>query len=106
LTAVDNVLGYLQAEGQSSFLFKSLDSPVVATKESYDRAPGSTVLLPGTYLAVKQSHVSKLQNVVVNDGLLVPPGTKDLEIFDKAAETLKDVTYVSMTVTPTASKST
>ncbi len=106
LKAVDNLLGYLQAEGESSWLFKSVDSPVVATKESFDRAPDSTVLIPGTYIALRQSQISKLQKLEVKQGLLVQPGTKDLEIFDSAAVTLKDVTYVSMTVNPTASKST
>ena len=99
LIFIDQILGTLQAEGESKWLFKGLDTAVCATRASYDETPGSKLLLTtGSYVVCHETDVSKLNKFEIKDGLLVPLGTKDQDVFDAAAETLKDQTYLTVAV--------
>jgi hypothetical protein len=103
LTAVDKILAFIQGEGTSKFLFQSQDTPVVATKKSLEQAKGSVILPPGshTFVAVRGRDVSKIKNLTVKQDLLVPKGTKDLDAFDAASQTAKDVSYITLSVNTT-----
>ena len=84
---------------------------VFATQEAVQRtgAPGSVtgiLLQSGTYILIpaKQSPpVDQLKNLSVIQGRLVPPKTAVADLDEAAADTLKNVTYVTfdVEVTPT-----
>ena len=84
---------------------------VFATQEAVERtgAPGSAtgiLLQSGTYILIpaKQSPpIEQLQNLSVIQGRVVPPKTAPPDLDQAAADTLKDVTYVTfdVEVTPT-----
>jgi hypothetical protein len=84
---------------------------VFATQEAYQKtgAPGSVtgiLLQSGTYILIpaKQSpSADQLNNLTVMQGRVVPPKTTIAELDEVAADTLKDVTYVTfeVEVTPT-----
>ena len=84
---------------------------VFATQEAVQRtgAPGSVtgiLLHSGTYMltAARQSPpMDQLKKLTVKQGRVVPPETAPTELDEAAADTLKDVTYVTfdVEVTPT-----
>jgi hypothetical protein len=102
LTYVNNILGAVQAQGDSKWLFQGLDTAVCATKDSIGEVGGpdaaKVVLTTGTYLIVRNSSVSQLKDLVIQDGLVVPPNTKQLDVFDAAKNTLKDQSYLTISV--------
>lgn len=107
LSYVDKILGAIQSQGDSAWLFQGLDSPVCATSDAIDNAGGKeatkVVLTNGTYLIVRTNAVSGLKNLAMQDGLIVPPKTAQLDIFDAAKDTLKDQTYLTLSVTAKSS---
>jgi hypothetical protein len=110
LTYVDKILGAIQAQGDSQWLFQGLDSAVCATKDSIDKAGGKdaakVILTNGTYLITRNSTVSQLKGLAIRDGLVVPPNTAPLDVFDAAKDTLKDQTYLTVSVAVTTSTTT
>ena len=84
---------------------------VFATQEAVQRtgAPGSVtgiLLQSGTYILVpakQMPQMDQLKDLTVTQGRLVPPKTSPTELDAAAADTLKDVTYVTfdVEVTPT-----
>ncbi len=111
LKFVDQIVGAVQAQGESTWMFKGLDVPVCTTKASFSGAgaPGANKLLltTGSYIVIPEISVSKLdKDLVIQQGLLVPPNTPPLQIFDAAKKILTDVSYMTISVTVTASKTT
>lgn len=102
LSYVDKILGTIQAQGDSAWLFQDLSSPVCATSDAIDNAGGKqankVVLTNGTYLIIKTSAVSQLKHLVMQDSLVVPQKTQPLDVFDAARNTLKDQTYLTLSV--------
>jgi hypothetical protein len=112
LKYVDQIVGTIQAQGQSQWMFKGLDVAVCATNKSFDDAGAvgarKLILTNGTYVVLPENSVSKLdKDLVIQDGLLVPPKTPPLSIYDAAKSILPEVTYmtISVAVSPSASKS-
>lgn len=103
LTAVSKFVGYLQAEGDSKFLFKSDDSPVFATKEGQaaNRGPGLP-LKTGDYLVVPRDKLSDFgherKNLDLMNGYLVPTGTDPFDVFSVAPTQIQNVDYLSLHV--------
>jgi hypothetical protein len=95
-------LGAVQAQGDSKWLFQGLDTAVCATKDSIGEVGGpdaaKVVLTTGTYLIVRNSSVSQLKDLVIQDGLVVPHNTNKLDVFDAAKNTLKDQSYLTISV--------
>jgi len=111
LKFVDQIMGAIQAQGDSTWMFKGLDVPVCATKESFSGAgaPGANKLLltTGSYIVIPEVSVSKLdKDLVIQQGFLVPPKTPPLQIFDAARTIIPDVSYMTISVIVTASKTT
>ena len=110
LTYLDKILGAVQAQGDSTWLFQGLDFPVCATQEAYKNAGGDAasklVLTDGSYVVVRQDDVKKLSGLDIQLGLLVPPKTKPLEVFDAAKSILTDVSYLTVSVSTSTSTST
>jgi hypothetical protein len=110
LNSFNNLYGVLHSETVS--IIKGNPVRVFATQEAVQRtgAPGSVtgiLLQSGTYILipVKQSpSVDRLKGLTVTQGRLVPEKTAIAELDAAAADTLKDVTYVTfdVEVTPTA----
>ncbi len=108
LKAVDRLVGYLQAEGQSSWLFKSVDSPIVATKEGLKAVGQGLALKSGHYLIIPQEHLaafgSARRGLELKDGYLVATGTDAFEWPANAALQIPSVDYLSVYVQATPSK--
>jgi hypothetical protein len=103
LKYIDQILGAVQAEGSSQWLFQGLDTAICATKEGYDTAGGDAsaklVLTSGNYLVMYEDDVSKLSNMDLQNGLVVPKNTDKLKVFDAA---LTGITYMAISVKSTA----
>jgi hypothetical protein len=109
LKFLDQFVGALQAQGDSTWMFRGLDVPVCATKESFNGAgaPGANKLLltTGSYIVIPEVSVSKLdKNFEIQQGLIVPPKTPPLQIFDAAKTILPTVSYMTISVVVSPSK--
>lgn len=112
LKYLDQIIGGIQAQGQSQWMFRGLDVAVCATTKSFNDAGAAgarkLLLTNGSYVVIPESSVSKLdKNLVIQDGLLVPPNTPALGIYDAANAVIPDVSYmtISVAVSPSANKS-
>ena len=104
LTAVDKIVAGLTQDANTEWLFQSSDMYVYGTKEARDSLEGSKIRLKqGMYVIVPSDHLtafSKQQaGLVVKDGLIVPEKTSSLDVYDAAAQTISDVTYITVGVT-------
>jgi hypothetical protein len=109
LNSFNNIYGVLHAGTVP--IIKGNPVRVFATQEAVQRtgAPGSVtgiLLQSGTYVLIpsKQSPPEdQLKKLTVTQGRLVPPKTAPAELDEAAADTLRDVTYVTfdVEVTPT-----
>lgn len=94
LKYVDQILGAVQLQGDSSWLFKGLDIAVCATKQSFEDtgAQGTNELLltDESYVIVPEANVGQLNSkLVVPSGPLVPSETPPLKIFDAAKQSFQ-----------------
>jgi hypothetical protein len=74
------------------------------TKEARDSFEGSKLRLKqGMYVIVASDHLSSFSKqqsgLVIKDGLIVPAKTSSLDVYEAAAQTIPDVTYVTVGVT-------
>jgi hypothetical protein len=104
LKYIDDILGGIQAQGDSAWMFRGLDIAVCATKESLAaagaRGASKLPLTNGNYVVFPQQSVARLDNsLVVMDGYLVPKNTPPLQIYAAAANVLPDVSYMTVSVT-------
>lgn len=109
LKYVDQIVGGIQAQGQSQWLFRGLDIAVCATKKSFEAAGAQGArklpLTNGSYVIMPEDSVSQVdQDLVVKDGLLVHSSTPPNKIYDDAKTILPNVSY--MTVSVSVSEST
>jgi hypothetical protein len=102
LTAVDKLLGWIQANGRSDWLFKSADSPVYATLEGKAAVGQGLPLKTGQYLEVPRDQLSTFggarRSLELRDGYLVGKGTDPFDRPKDAAAQLPDVDYLSLFV--------
>jgi hypothetical protein len=110
LQYVNQILGAVQAQGESAWLFRGLDTAVCATKSTYQKYGGGSALplAPGKYVVVREADAGKLGGLEVHGGLLVPKGSvtpeNPLKVFDVAATTIPEVSYLTVTVGVEATK--
>jgi hypothetical protein len=102
LTAVDRIVGYFQAQDNSNWLFKSVESPVYATKEAKDKIGTGVALKTGNYLIIPQSQLSEFgkmkDSLEMKQGYLVKKGTGDFDVFDDAVKEIPAIDYISLAV--------
>ena len=103
LNAVDKLIGYLQARDQSNWLFKSVDTPIVATKQGQQSlGQGGIILKTGHYLIIPQDQLATFggvrQTLDLQDGYLVKTGTDSFQLATNAATQIPDVDYLSVYV--------
>jgi hypothetical protein len=104
LQSFNTLYGAIHAEPVQ--IIKSNPLRVFATQDAVNKtgSPGSVtglMLKSGTYILVpaKQAPTAaQLQNLTVMQGRLVPPKTAIADLDDAAADTLKNVTYVTFDV--------
>ena len=111
LTYLNQIMGVIQAENDSNWMFQGLDMAVCGTKQGFTNAAvngANTLLLTsGSYIVFPENQVSRLdKDLVVQSGLLVPPNTPPLQIFQAAAGVLPDVSYMTISVKASASSKT
>ncbi len=104
LTTVDKIVAGLTRDGATEWLFQSSDAYVYTTKDARDSFEGSKLRLKqGMYVLVPSDQVSAFSKqqskLVVKDGLIVPPNTSSLDVYDAAKEAIPDVTYLTIGVT-------
>jgi hypothetical protein len=109
LKYVDQIVGGIQAQGQSQWLFRGLDIAVCTTKKSFESAGAQGArklpLTTGSYVIMPEDSVSQVdKELVVTDGLLVPSGTPDNKIYDVAKTILPTVSYMTISVSVSDSK--
>jgi hypothetical protein len=104
LTTVDKIVAGLTQDTNTEWLFQSSDMYFYGTKEARDSFEGSKLRLKqGMYVIVAGDHLSSLSrqqaDLVIKDGLIVPAKTSSLDVYEAAAQTIPDVTYVTVGVT-------
>jgi hypothetical protein len=112
LKYVDQIVGGIQAQGQSQWLFRGLDIAVCTTKKSFDAAGASGArklpLTNGSYVIMPEDSVAQVEkDWVIKDGLLVhsAAAAKDPNgIYADAKTILPDVSYMTISVTVSDSK--
>lgn len=106
LSAVDKLVVYLQAHGEYNWLFKSVDSPVFATKEGQKAIGEGLPLKTGHYLVMPQDHLADFgkarKDLDLIDGYLVPKNTDPFQVVAAAPSQIPAVDYISiyLEVTP------
>ena len=101
LEGLNELFGSMLAQGspKSEWIIHSADVPLVATQEARQRYPGHAVALRSTaYVVVPADHTEALLSgkYELNNGAIVPVGTKDRELDHAAQETLTDVSYIAL----------
>ncbi|SRR5216684_327393 len=109
LKYVDQILGGIQAQGQSQWMFRGLDIAVCTTKKSFTNAGGPTArklpLTTGSYVIMPEDSVGQIDsNLVIQDGLLVHPNLDPRKIYDDAKTILPTVSYMTISVAVSDSK--
>ena len=100
-------MGYLQANGESNWIFKSSDTPFYATKKASDTiGKGIGVpLVTGDYVLVPQDSkqlkefVGEMAKLELNDGYIVKKGTPGGLVPVNAADEIPSVDYIALHVT-------
>lgn len=102
LTAVDKILGWIQANEKSDWLFKSVDTPVFATQEGKTAIGQGLPLRTGQYVIVPRDQLSTFgaarKNLELRDGYVVAKGTDAFDLPRNATQQITDVDYLSLYV--------
>lgn len=109
LKYVDQIVGGIQAQGESQWLFSGLDIAVCATKKSFDSAGAKGArklpLTTGSYVIMPEDNVGDLQSDwVIQDGLLVHANTDPRQIYNDARTILPNASYMTISVAVSDSK--
>jgi len=102
LALLDEVFGRLQAESASTWLFKSVDTPVYTTQQGKSLIGSGLPLKTGIYVLVPSSALSELgkiaSSVIIRDGYIVPRDAGDFDYIDAAARVMPAVDYMTVYV--------
>lgn len=103
LTAVDRVVGYLQAQDGSNWLFKSVENPVYATQEAQVKIGTGIALQDGDYVVIPRTQLSDfgkaIGNLEMKKGYIVRRGTGDFDVYNNALVEIPAIDYISIRVT-------
>ena len=102
LTAVDRVVGYLQAQDASNWLFKSVENPVFATQEAQSKIGTGIALQTGNYLVIPRTQLSDFGKAIstleMQKGYVVKKGTGDFDVYKDALNEIPNIDYISIFV--------
>lgn len=104
LNAVDKMLGVVQAKGESTWLFKSEDSPVYATLEGKSKIGSGLPLTTGNYVVIPDNKDQLAafgdasKNLEIQGGYLVEKNTDQFHWESNAATQIPTVDYLLLRV--------
>ena len=106
LSSLGEFMGNIIAQSQTEWIFRSQPFPVYGTKAARSTFPGEGLpLRSGNYIVVDQAHLGafskEFSNLALQRELIVPKGTAPGSAFDAAADVLKDMSYLSVSVRAT-----
>lgn len=104
LTAVDKMMGVVQAKGDSNWLFQSQDMPVYATQEAKSKIGSGLPLTTGNYVVIPadanqlSAFGDASRNLEIQGGYLVQKGTDQFQWEANAALQIPSVDYLILHV--------
>jgi hypothetical protein len=110
LAGIKGLVGSLQAQGaQQQWILQSPPMDVTATVDGSKTSPEALRLKSGSYIVIPKEHASALKDQLgklkILDGFLVPKEATSLDVFDAAPQTAQAVSYISLQVGVTNTKS-
>jgi len=110
LAGIKGLVGSLQGQGgQQQWILQSPPMDVTATVDGSKASPEALRLRSGSYIVIPKEHASAIKDQLgklkILDGFLVPKEATSLDVFDAAPQTAQLVSYISLQVTVTNTKS-
>jgi hypothetical protein len=110
LAGIKGLVGSLQGQGgQQQWILQSPPMDVTATVDGSKNSPEALRLKSGSYIVIPKEHASALKDQLgklkILDGFLVPKEATSLDVFDAAPQTVPAVSYISLQVGVTNTKS-
>jgi hypothetical protein len=110
LAGIKGLVGSLQGEGgQQQWILQSPPLDVTATVDGCKAFPEALRLRAGSYIVIPKEHSAAMRDQLgklkILDGFLVPKEATSLDVFDAAPETARMVSYISLQVSVTNTKS-
>jgi hypothetical protein len=110
LAGIKGLVGSLQGQGgQQQWILQSPPMDVTATVDGSKASPEALRLRSGSYIVIPKEHASALKDQLgklkILDGFLVPKEATSLDVFDAAPQTAQMVSYISLQVGVTNTKS-
>jgi hypothetical protein len=110
LAGIKALVGSLQAQGgQQQWILQGPPMDVTATVDGSKASPDALRLRSGSYIVIPQEHASAIKDQLgklkIMNGFLVPKEATALDVFDAAPQTAQAVSYISLQVGVTNTKS-
>ena len=110
LAGIKGLVGSLQAQGaQQQWILQSPPMDVTATVDGSKASPEALRLRSGSYIVIPKEHAAAIKDQLgklkILDGFLVPKEATSLDVFDAAPQTAQMVSYISLQVAVTNTKS-
>jgi hypothetical protein len=110
LAGIKGLVGSLQGQGgQQQWILQSPPMDVTATVDGSKASPEALRLRSGSYIVIPKEHASAIKDQLgklkILDGFLVPKEATSLDVFDAAPQTAQMVSYISLQVAVTNTKS-
>ena len=110
LAGIKGLVGSLQGQGgQQQWILQSPPLEVAATVDGSKAFPEALRLKSGSYIVIPKEHSAgikdQLGKLKILDGFLVPKEATSLDVFDAAPQTAQAVSYISLQVAVTNTKS-
>jgi len=110
LAGIKGLVGSLQGQGgQQQWILQSPPLDITATVDGSKNSPEALRLRSGSYIVIPKEHASAIKDQLgklkILDGFLVPKEATSLDVFDAAPQTAQMVSYISLQVGVTNTKS-
>ncbi|MGD0773782.1 MAG: hypothetical protein ABSC05_13260 [Candidatus Solibacter sp.] len=110
LAGIKGLVGSLQGQGgQQQWILQSPPRDVTATVDGSKASPEALRLRSGSYIVIPKEHSAALRDQLgklkILDGFLVPKEATSLDVFDAAPQTAQMVSYISLQVSVSNTKS-
>jgi hypothetical protein len=109
LAGIKGLVGSLQGQGaQQQWILQGPPTDVTATVDGSKASPEALRLRSGSYIVIPKEHSAamkdQLNKLKIMDGFLVPKEATALDVFDTASATAQMVSYISLQVTVSNTK--
>jgi hypothetical protein len=103
LSTVDKIVGYMQAQDASNWIFKSVENAFYATKDAKAKVGNGIALKTGEYIVVPRNQLSEfgkqISSLEMKQGYIVRKGTSDFDVYQNALIEIPLIDYISIRVT-------